>query len=94
MRDESRYRLAVMANREAGVLSQMFRFGIHRSIVETTPVLQSLRPVAWSLVPRWLIGQSSATYGRRRPPRRGGDPAPNRTWRRPSRRKKPYESAA
>jgi hypothetical protein len=33
-----------MANRVAGVLSQMFRFGIHRSIVETTPVQLLYRP--------------------------------------------------
>jgi integrase len=33
-----------MANRVAGILSQMFRFGIHRSIVETTPVQLLYRP--------------------------------------------------
>jgi hypothetical protein len=33
-----------MANRVAGLLSQMFRFGIHRSIVETTPVQLLYRP--------------------------------------------------
>jgi integrase len=33
-----------MANRVAGLLSQMFRFGIHRSIVDTTPVQLLYRP--------------------------------------------------
>jgi integrase len=33
-----------MANRVAGILSQMFRFGIHRSIVESTPVQLLYRP--------------------------------------------------
>lgn len=34
----------VMANRVAGLLSQMFRFGIHRQIVETSPVQLLFRP--------------------------------------------------
>lgn len=34
----------VMANRVAGILSQMFRFGIHRAIVETSPVQLLYRP--------------------------------------------------
>jgi len=33
-----------MANRVAGILSQMFRFGIHRAIVEATPVQLLYRP--------------------------------------------------
>jgi integrase len=33
-----------MANRVAGLLSQMFRFGIHRSLIETTPVQLLYRP--------------------------------------------------
>jgi integrase len=33
-----------MANRVAGLLSQMFRFGIHRAIVETSPVQLLYRP--------------------------------------------------
>jgi integrase len=37
-------RAPVMANRVAGLLSQMFRFGIHRAIVETTPVQLLYRP--------------------------------------------------
>jgi len=37
-------RAPVMANRVAGLISQMFRFGIHRSIVETTPVQLLYRP--------------------------------------------------
>ncbi len=42
--DEIADRAPVMANRVAGILSQMFRFGIHRSIVETTPVQLLYRP--------------------------------------------------
>ena len=42
--DEIADRAPVMANRVAGLLSQMFRFGIHRSIVETTPVQLLYRP--------------------------------------------------
>jgi integrase len=42
--DEIADRAPVMANRLAGILSQMFRFGIHRSIVETTPVQLLYRP--------------------------------------------------
>ncbi|HQR71331.1 MAG TPA: tyrosine-type recombinase/integrase [Burkholderiaceae bacterium] len=34
----------VMANRTASVLSQLFRFGIHRAIVETSPVQLLMRP--------------------------------------------------
>jgi integrase len=34
----------VMANRTAGILGQMFRFGIHRSLVETSPVQLLYRP--------------------------------------------------
>lgn len=34
----------VMANRTAALLSQMFKFGLHRSIVETTPVQLLYRP--------------------------------------------------
>jgi integrase len=34
----------VMANRVASVLGQMFKFGIHRSIVETSPVQLLYRP--------------------------------------------------
>jgi hypothetical protein len=37
-------RAPVMANRVAGILSQMFRFGIHRAIVEATPVQLLYRP--------------------------------------------------
>lgn len=33
-----------MANRGAGILSQMFRFGVHRAIVETSPVQLLYRP--------------------------------------------------
>ena len=33
-----------MANRVASILSQMFCFGIHRAIVETTPVQLLYRP--------------------------------------------------
>jgi integrase len=42
--DEIADRAPVMANRVAGLLSQMFRFGIHRAIVETTPVQLLYRP--------------------------------------------------
>lgn len=42
--DEIADRAPVMANRVAGVLSQMFRFGVHRSIVESTPVQLLYRP--------------------------------------------------
>lgn len=42
--DEIADRAPVMANRVAGILSQMFRFGIHRAIVETTPVQLLYRP--------------------------------------------------
>jgi integrase len=35
---------AVMANRTAAILSQLFRFGIHRRIVATTPVQLLYRP--------------------------------------------------
>lgn len=42
--DEVADRAPVMANRVAGVLSQMFRFGIHRAIVETNPVQLLYRP--------------------------------------------------
>jgi integrase len=42
--DEIADRAPVMANRVAGILSQMFRFGIHRSIVESTPVQLLYRP--------------------------------------------------
>jgi integrase len=34
----------VMANRVAGLLSQMFRYGIHRQIVESSPVQLLFRP--------------------------------------------------
>jgi integrase len=34
----------VMANRVAGVLSQMFRFGVHRDLVEASPVQLLYRP--------------------------------------------------
>jgi integrase len=34
----------VMANRTAGLLTQMFKFGIHRAIVETSPVMLLYRP--------------------------------------------------
>jgi integrase len=34
----------VMANHVAGILSQLFRFGIHRAILETTPVQLLYRP--------------------------------------------------
>jgi integrase len=34
----------VMANRVAAVLSQLFRYGIHRAIVETSPVQLLMRP--------------------------------------------------
>jgi len=34
----------VMANRTASVLSQLFRFGIHRALVETSPVQLLMRP--------------------------------------------------
>jgi len=34
----------VMANRTAGVLGQMFKFGIHRAIVESSPVMLLYRP--------------------------------------------------
>lgn len=34
----------IMANRTAGILAQMFKFGIHRTIVETTPVQLLMRP--------------------------------------------------
>jgi integrase len=34
----------VMANRTAGLLGQMFKFGIHRAIVDTTPVQLLYRP--------------------------------------------------
>jgi integrase len=37
-------RSPVMANRLAGILSQMFRFGIHRAIVETSPVQLLYKP--------------------------------------------------
>ena len=42
--DEIADRAPVMANRVAGLLSQMFRFGIHRAIVETSPVQLLYRP--------------------------------------------------
>jgi integrase len=42
--DEIADRAPVMANRVAGILSQMFRFGIHRAIVETSPVQLLYRP--------------------------------------------------
>lgn len=42
--DEIADRAPVMANRVAGMLSQMFRFGIHRAIVETSPVQLLYRP--------------------------------------------------
>ena len=42
--DEIADRAPVMANRVAGSLSQMFRFGIHRAILETTPVQRLYRP--------------------------------------------------
>ena len=42
--DEIADRAPVMANRVAGILSQMFRFGIHRAILETTPVQRLYRP--------------------------------------------------
>jgi integrase len=35
---------AVMANRVAALLGQLFKFGIHRAIVETTPVQLLMRP--------------------------------------------------
>ncbi|MGH8143675.1 MAG: tyrosine-type recombinase/integrase [Steroidobacteraceae bacterium] len=34
----------VLANRTAGLLSQLFKFGIHRSIIETSPVQLLMRP--------------------------------------------------
>jgi integrase len=34
----------IMANRVGGIISQMFRFGIHRQIVETSPVQLLFRP--------------------------------------------------
>jgi integrase len=34
----------VMANKVAGLLAQLFRYGIHRSIIETTPVQLLMRP--------------------------------------------------
>ena len=34
----------VMANRVAGLLSQMFRFGVHRDLVEASPVQLLYRP--------------------------------------------------
>jgi hypothetical protein len=34
----------VMANRTASILGQMFRFGIHRSLVEPSPVQLLYRP--------------------------------------------------
>ncbi len=34
----------VMANRVAGVLSQMFRYGVHRALVDTSPVQLLFRP--------------------------------------------------
>lgn len=34
----------IMANRTAGVLSQMFRFGVHRAIVDSSPVQLLYRP--------------------------------------------------
>jgi integrase len=34
----------VMANRVAGLLSQMFRYGVHRQIVETSPIQLLFRP--------------------------------------------------
>src|SRR5262249_5451524 len=37
-------RSPVMANRLAGILSQMFRFGIHRAIVEPSPVQLLYKP--------------------------------------------------
>jgi len=42
--DEIADRAPVMANRVASILSQMFRFGIHRSIVESSPVQLLYRP--------------------------------------------------
>jgi integrase len=42
--DEVADRAPVMANLVAGILSQLFRFGIHRAIVETTPVQLLYRP--------------------------------------------------
>ena len=42
--DEIADRAPVMANRVAGIHSQMFRFGIHRALVETTPVQLLYRP--------------------------------------------------
>jgi integrase len=42
--DEIADRAPVMANRVASILSQMFRFGIHRAILETTPVQLLYRP--------------------------------------------------
>jgi integrase len=42
--DEIADRAPFMANRVASVLSQMFRFGIHRSIVESSPVQLLYRP--------------------------------------------------
>ncbi len=35
---------AVMANRVAGLLSQMFRFGVHRALVDQSPVQLLYRP--------------------------------------------------
>ena len=34
----------IMANRAAGILSQMFKFAVHRAIIETTPVQLLMRP--------------------------------------------------
>ena len=42
--DEIADRAPVMANRVAGLLSQMFRFGIHRALLETSPVQLLYRP--------------------------------------------------
>lgn len=42
--DEIADRAPIMANRVAGILGQMFRFGIHRAIVETSPVMLLYRP--------------------------------------------------
>ena len=34
----------IMANRVAGLLSQLFRYGIHRQLVESSPVQLLFRP--------------------------------------------------
>ena len=58
--DEIADRAPVMANRVASVLSQMFRFGIHRSIVESLSG-------AVAVPPRWQgKGEGANTFRRRK----------------------------